>query len=129
MAQVTKALDFTPIVPNTDELSPQGLLVDYDDDADMLHDHFFARPLLAMNVDVTEYLYLRVDIDTHRVVGLQIDGYLHYAVQRDPALLELVKLAGIDFVTIEAVRKTITFDRKRESAVRAILHDLKLATA
>jgi hypothetical protein len=129
MAEIKGTLDIVPRLPAFDGLDSKDLLVRYDAGADILHVHFFGRPLPAVNIDITEYLYLRVDIETHRVVGLQIDGYLHYAVHQNPALLILAELAGIDPAVIDETRLTIAIDRKRTAALRTVLSDLHLAIA
>jgi hypothetical protein len=129
MAEIKGTLEIVPRLPATDELDSKDLLVRYDDDADILHVHFFGRPLPAVNIDITEYLDLRVDIETHQVVGLQIDGYLHYAVHQNSALLTLAELAGIEPAAIDEARRAISIDRKRTAALRTVLSDLQLAIA
>mgnify|MGYP000492281956 CR=1 FL=1 len=85
------------------------------------------RPQPAVIVAVTDCVNLRVNVELHQVVGLQIDDYLSYAIQQIPVLIGLAELAGIESSTVEAARQTIPVERKRESALRAILNDIKLA--
>lgn len=117
----------TPILPRFDEIDPSKVLVRYDDNTDTMHVHFSGRPQPAVIVAVTDCVNLRVNVELHQVVGLQIDDYLSYAIQQIPVLIGLAELAGIESSTVEAARQTIPVERKRESALRAILNDIKLA--
>ena len=126
VADITELLGFTPILPTLEELDPSRLVISYNDAADTLYVHFFTRGEPAVSVDVNEFLYLRVDEITHRVVGLQIEGFLGYVVRKHPDWLPLAELAGIPAETIEKARDAIPVERRRAAVALPILKDLNL---
>lgn len=126
VASITELLGYTPILPTPGEIDPARLVLSYNDAADTLYVHFFERGQPAVSVDVNEFLYLRVDEITHRVVGLQIEGYLIYVVRKHPEWLSLADLAGIPQPLIDEARATIDPGQRRRSAVLPILKELNL---
>jgi len=126
VATVTDILGFTPILPTAEEIDPSRLVLSYNDAADTLYVHFYERGQPATSVDVDECLYLRVDRTTHRVVGLQIEGYLIRAVHEHPEWLPLAELAGIPAEMIEKARDAIDIERRRAAIVMPILKQLQL---
>ena len=119
-------LGFDPILPSAAEIDPSQLVLSYNDAADTLYVHFFERGQPATSVDVDECLYLRVDEISHRVVGLQIEGFLIRAVREHPDWLPLAELAGIPAEEIEKARSAIDIERRREAVVIPILKQLQL---
>lgn len=126
VADITELLGYTPILPTLGDIDPSKLVVSYNDAADTLYVHFFKRGQPAVSVDVNEFLYLRVDAITHRVVGLQVEGYLIYVVRKHPEWLQLAEFAGIPAEEIEKARAAIDIDRRREAVVMPILKQLQL---
>jgi hypothetical protein len=124
VATIADILGFAPILPTADEIDPSRLVLSYNDAADTLYIHFFQRGQPAVSVDVNEFLYLRVDEITHRVVGLQIEGYLIYVVHKHPEWLSLAELAGIPVEVIEKAR-----DRYRAAAGSGRHADLEAVAA
>jgi hypothetical protein len=119
-------LGFDPILPTVAEIDPSRLVLSYNDAADTLYVSFFQRGQPAVSLDVNEFLYLRVDEITHRVVGLQIEGYLTYVVRKHPEWLSLAELAGIPQAAIDEARATIDAGHLRRSVVLTILKELNL---
>lgn len=129
MEQVSTLLGFQPIVPRLGEIDPSDIVVRYHPDSDTLYVYFYGMGHPAVSVDLNEYLYLRVDRETQRVIGIQIEGYLQFAVRDDPRWLDWAELAGIDPAEIERVRAEISLDKKRAAALQATFDELQLATA
>lgn len=126
VTSITELLGYTPILPTPSEIDPARLVLSYNDAADTLYIHFFERGQPAVSVDVNEFLYLRVDEITHRVVGLQIEGYLIYVVRKHPEWLSLADLAGIPQQLIDEARATIDAGQRRRAVVLPILKELNL---
>lgn len=126
VTSITELLGYIPILPTPGEIDPARLVLSYNDAADTLYVHFFERGQPAVSVDVNEFLYLRVDEITHRVVGLQIEGYLAYVVRKHPAWLSLADLAGIPADEIAKARNAIDIERRCEAVVMPILKQLQL---
>jgi hypothetical protein len=125
MESVKDVLGFKPILPQIDDLDPQGILVRYHRDTDELYVHFFGHALPALSVDVNHYLYLRVNPETQQVVGLQFEAFLSHAVRDDPRWLWLGELAGIDRNELESIRRDISPARQW----RSVFAGLESATA
>ena len=117
--EVADVLGFEPLLPRSEELVPSLSMVTYNDVADTLYIHFFERGQPAVSVAINEFLYLRVDDVTHRVIGLQIEGYLTYVVRTYPEWLVLADLADIPPAAIDD-------GYRRRAAVLPILKNLDL---
>ena len=123
---IAERLGFAPIWPSPGEIDGSRLLFGYNDAADTLYVHFFDRSRPAVSVDINEFVYLLVDAIEYRVVGLQIEGFLSYAVRKHPDWLPLAELAGIPSEEIEKARDAIDIERRREAVVMPILKQLQL---
>jgi hypothetical protein len=126
VASIADILGFEPVLPSREEIDPARLVITYNDAADTLYVHFFKRGEPATSIDLDEYLYLRVSRTNHRVVGLQIEGFLSYAVREHPDWLPIAELAGIPAEEIDKARGAIAIERRREAAVMPILKQLQL---
>lgn len=96
-------------IPMPDELPKGGLRFVYDRRADMLLVDFYGHPEPAISVPIDagdrDFLYLRVDPETRRVVGLQIEAFLAYAVHQDPIFIEALAIADLrDYSDLEATK-------------------------
>jgi hypothetical protein len=80
-------------------LPPGGLRVAYVRPTDTLFVDFYGRALPAAAVPLDgggrDYLSLRVEPKTRRVVGLQIEAFLAHAVHQHPGLLGLLAVAEL----------------------------------
>lgn len=123
---IAERLGFVPVWPSAGDIDGSRLLFGYNDVADTLYVHFFDRQQPTVSVDVDDYLYLLVDRSGHRVVGLQIEGFLAHAIHEHPDWLPLAELAGIPAEEIEKARDAIVIERRREAVVMPILKQLQL---
>ena len=126
IATLAERLGFDPIPPRPSEIDPARLAFGYNDVADTLYVFFNQLGQPSVSVDVDEYLYLLVDRISKRIIGLQIEGYLTFAVREHPDWLVLADLAGIPQDVIETARVAIGDGQRRRSAVLPILKDLDL---
>ena len=117
-------LELVPIPPTEEELDLNRFGFGYNDVADTLYIHFFGNPQPAVSVVVNEFLYLRVNRATQKIVGLQIEDFLSYVVHEHPEWLPLADLAGIPIDVIESARKAISPERIRRAALLPILSEL-----
>jgi hypothetical protein len=127
--QLKDVLGYEPILPEPAELDPAQIVVRYHELGDELYVHFFGLGHPGVSVDLNEYLYMRVNDETHKVVGIHIEAYLAFAVRQDPRWLAWAELAGIPAEAIEAVRHEISLEKKREAALQTTFEELELAIA
>ncbi len=113
--------DFTPIFPDVQELDPTMFEFRYDRQSDTFLLHFYGRAQPAISSELDDFTFLHIDPVSHRVVGIQIEGFLAVVVRRQPAMLELAELAGIDDAEIQRIRTEIDPELRRVAAVRSIL--------
>ena len=123
---IAERLGFAPIWPSPGEIDGSRLLFGYNDAADTVYVHFFDRSRPTVSIDLDESVYLLVDVDDHRVVGLQIEGFLVYTIREHPDWLPLAELAGIPADEIAKARDAIDIERRREAVVMPILKKLQL---
>jgi hypothetical protein len=82
-------------IPAPDEIDLERVAFHYDRVSDTLLVYFFGAALPAFSVDVNDFEYLRMELDSHRVVGLQIEAFLLRAIWEDPRYLLWSVRAGI----------------------------------
>ena len=117
-----------PIWPERGDLRQDQLRFVYDRLADTLYVDFdgHARPAVSVPLDQgdRDYLYLRVDPETHRVVGLHIEAFLAYAVAQHPEFIEALEIAELrgfdDLEAAELQRRAREQARERADAVALI---------
>jgi len=93
----------TPTLPDPASINWKHARVVYDRVSDELSISFDgvvrAAASIALDVGDRDYIYARVDPTTGETVGLQIDGFLSYAVRQHPdaaVLLTQAELRGYD---------------------------------
>ena len=121
---LTDVLAYEPTMPQVHDLDAEQIVVRYNDERDSLYIFFSNPPAAAISVDLNEYRYLRVDDQTQRVVGVQIEGYLTSAVERDPRWLVWGELADIPYDKLDDAKQRIGVNRRRESALLTTFEDL-----
>lgn len=119
-------LDFEPIMPTVGDLNPTAFVFHYDRNSDTLLLHLYGRPQAAMSHQMDDHIFIRVDLETHKVVGIQIEGFLKAAVYGQPALLQLAAWAGVDANEIEDIRRRISPDVQKTAAIRSVLEGNRL---
>lgn len=97
MAGVSEA---PPTAPKWPEHLPEGQTrFTYDRESDTLFVDFYGEPRPASSepVDIgdRDYLYFGVDPLTDEVVGVQVETFLSYAVERHPDFIEALIIADI----------------------------------
>lgn len=114
-------LTFEPVPPAFDELDPATYLFHYDRVSDSLLVYFdgVARP--AVTLDVDDYLSFRVDPESHRIIGIQVDGFLGHAVFDDPQLLVMAEWAGIDTAELDCIRRRIEPNSIKQAILRSLI--------
>ncbi|MBX6723470.1 MAG: hypothetical protein IRY92_09585 [Dactylosporangium sp.] len=115
-------------MPRSEDLDPRLMVVSYDDVSDTLMLHFFGQGRPAVSMEVRNGFFLRVDPETHQVVGVQVEAFLSRAVIEDPELLEVAEAAGIPEQTIQRIRRRITPDAMKAAAASTLLRRLQPAT-
>jgi hypothetical protein len=128
LAEMTDFLTFEPVMPRSEDIRAENMVLRYDRDADFLHVHFFGiRP--GVMYDIDDHVLIRIDPDSHEVVGLQIEGYLIAAVFERPYLLDLAPAAGIPDDEIAEIRRRMEPEAVAQATVRFLLESLDLQSA
>jgi hypothetical protein len=90
---------FAPSWPALESLPMEQIRLTYDRPSNTLFVDFFGRALPAASIPVElgdrDYYYLRVDVETDEVVGLQIESFLTYALAQHPGLADVLAFAEL----------------------------------
>lgn len=95
---------FNPKPYRPDEIDPAKVVVSFDRVSDTLLIHLFGRGISTVSVAVGDYLYLLVEPDTEKIVGLHVEGFLAQAVHEVPSALNLLNYAELRGITVAEVR-------------------------
>jgi len=105
---------FALTMPEPAALDMDRIVWSYRRDSDTLLVDLYGRgrPALSVPLDIGErdYLFVRVDVKTDEVVGLQIEDFLDYAVVRHPELVDALTFAeldGIDEADVDSLRRGV----------------------
>jgi hypothetical protein len=86
-------------LPEGYELPSGSFRAVYDALGDVLFVHFFGKALPAVTAPIDHgdraYVYLRIDPNQRRVVGLQIDDFLAVVARAEPDLLAALAIADL----------------------------------
>lgn len=107
-----------------DELDLSRVVVTYDHESDTLMLHFSGRGQPGISVVADDDLYVRLDRERKRVLGLQIEGFLARVVPRHPALLDVLDVAdlrGISLAEVAQLRRGIGTEQRKHAAVGDVL--------
>ncbi len=96
-----------PLLPDFDRLDLSRVAYAYDRESDSLVIHLYGRGRPATVYQTVGGVDLRLDPETDAIIGAQIEGYLTFAVLRQPYLLNLARAAGIGWEEIEAAEARI----------------------
>lgn len=89
------------------ERDARQLVIGYDRRSDTLSVHFFGRGIPAVSVpvgdDERDLFYVRVEPETNRPVGIQIEGFLASFATEHPELAVLLDVAELRGITRQEV--------------------------
>lgn len=98
---------FHPIWPNANDEAVSRALWSYDRFSDTMMVHFSGKPLPAVAVPIEvgpyDYVFARVDPHTERVVGVQIEDFLAFAIAEHPSWGWALGFARLNGITDEQV--------------------------
>jgi hypothetical protein len=121
--------------PVRDELDPDRFVVTYDRLGDELLVHFFDGTFpsasFPADMDDPDYLYLLGDVETGRIVGIHVDAFLAYAVERHPGWLDLLDVADLRGITpaeVAAERRRRMTGERRRAALASLLDEVGAAS-
>lgn len=117
------ALDEMPITPRRPLEQPLAPWLRYDLDSDTLLIYFFGAPQPAVSYPVPDdqYIYLRLDIDTHHIIGVQIEGVFVGFLREHPEFIELARQAGAPEVELARIEAGLGVDSEAEHRRRALV--------
>jgi hypothetical protein len=118
--------DYPPRIPSPEELAARiresEVTVRYNPLADELLILWSVPAEFAVSVflDDPDWLALRIDPDTGELVGFHIVDFLSRAVQEQPELLPLARLARIPDDELGSIGREIPSEEPTRSAVRVL---------
>ena len=122
--------------PARRDLEPDRFAVTYDRLSDTLFVHFFGRvcPSAVFFLDDgdRDAIALLGDVETGRVVGIHVEGFLASVVERHPGWLDLLDAAEVRGITPAEVaeeRRRRMAGGRRRAALAALLDDVGAAAA
>lgn len=127
---------FALTLPEPAGLDLERIAWSYRRDSDTLLVDLYGRgrPALSVPLDVGErdYLFVRVDVKTDEVVGLQIEDFLAYAVIQHPELVDALTIAeldGIDAADVDALRRRLGSAARSAVTATAVYDQLRRLAA
>ena len=120
---------FKLVKPAPDEIDVERVAFHYDRVSDTLLVHFFGAALPAFSVDVNDFEYLRVELDTHRVVGLQVEAFLTRAIWEDPRYLLWAVRAGIGLDELARSESQLSPAAVQHAAATSAIQEVERAIA
>jgi hypothetical protein len=116
------------IKPDVDEIDSRSVTFHYDALSDTLSVHFFGEARPAFSLDVSDVENLRVELDTNRIVGLEVEAFLSHAIRAEPRYLVWAIQAGIPMEAIIDSLRGVGTDALHEVAVKMAVDDLDYAS-
>ncbi len=120
-------LTLAPTMPDPATVDWERASIVYDRPSDELLIYFDrtkrAAASIALDIGDQDFVYARVDPVTGDTIGVQIDGFIAYALGRYPAFVDILTVAeirGIDDIAAEALRRWAR-GRSREHADAATI--------
>ncbi len=110
-------------MPDVTALDPEQVVVRYDEPSDTLFVHFFGTGVPGVSVQVDEHVFVRLDESEQKIIGLQIESYLHSATLARPDLLALATFADLSSDTVKRWRQRTETERARLGAINAVVQD------
>jgi hypothetical protein len=121
---------FKPRWPDLTSLPLDQVRLTYDRPSDTFFVDFYgeSRPAASVPLDRgdRDYLYARVDPETDAVVGLQIEHFLSYAIERHPELVDVLEtstLVGIGRDDLDRIARRHS-GHPRAANIATLLEDL-----
>ena len=103
---------------NTSTIDLDRVALEYDNATDTLFVDFFGEPLPGVNVPLDTgdigFISARLSTATREVVGIEIEGFLRYAIDRLPGWRVLAEFVGLGSVADD------TSSNRRSKQVRRI---------
>ena len=116
------------IKPDAAEIDSRSVAFRYDALSDRLTVHFFGEARPAFSLDVSDVENLRVELDTNRIVGLEVEAFLSHAIRAEPRYVVWAIQAGIPMETVIQSLHEAGHDALHEAAVKMAVDDLDYAS-
>lgn len=100
---VNEPRTFHPRITKMGDVGTATFYFDRLSDSLIVFYHPSMRP--TVNIPVSDFEYLRVDVESEEVVGIMVEGLLAHAVYQDPRYLQFAVLAGVDAEEVAALRE------------------------
>lgn len=114
MALTADTLDiqsFSPRWPTIGSLPMEQIRYAYDRPSDTLFVDFYGEARSAASVPLDlgdrDYFFVRVDVESQEVVGLQIESFLTYAIRLHPELLNALRFATLEGIGQDELSKLV----------------------
>ncbi|HUG14152.1 MAG TPA: hypothetical protein VMM78_03965 [Thermomicrobiales bacterium] len=116
------------IKPSAADIDSRSVTFRYDALSDTLTVHFFGEARPAFSLDVSDVENLRVELDTNRIVGLQVEAFLSHALRSEPRYVVWAMRASISLEAIFDALHGAGEDALHEAAVKMAVDDLDYAS-
>ena len=115
--------DLKPLA--TESIKRENVVTRYNELTDTLIIHFFGPGRRATLLESESDVSLRIDMQTHEIVGLQLERFMGVLVPKTPQWLAVAELLGIDDAKINEARDKVAPERARQVVFESILEEFK----
>lgn len=124
------------MLPPLSDLDIRQVVIAYDRTSDTLMIHFYGRGRGATSVPVgrddRDFIFARLDRETNKVVGIQIEDFLDIFVRHHPTMvkfLDIAELRGISRDEVQLIQEGLDPDTLRQAMIGSLLSELAAAAA
>jgi hypothetical protein len=115
------------VCPRRSDIDADSVRFDYDHVSDTLMVHLHGDPRPAYSLDIDDFKYLCIDLETNTVVGIQVEAFLSKAINADPRYLLWAMAAGLPRDEIVRALERERPSDLRQSAIALVLSAVERA--
>ena len=110
-------------MPDVTKLDPEKVVVRYDAPSDTLFVHFYGPGIPGISVQIDDNVFVRLDTEERRAIGVQIESYFRSAIVARPELLSLATFADIPDHVWKSWRNQTHSDDTRLGTIDAVVQE------
>jgi uncharacterized protein YuzE len=116
--------DLKPL--DTESIKRENVVTRYNELTDTLIIHFFGPERRATLLEMENDVSIRIDMQTHEIVGLQLERFMSVLVPKIRQWLAVAELLGIDDARINEARAKVTPEHAQQVVFDSILEEFKI---